>query len=183
MLGPLTLWRAYYHCPPCDAGCFPRDAALGLDGGSLSPTVLRMTGSAAALVSFAETSALLAELAGLRVDTKQVECCAEALGREIAAAERDSAFPSEDPPAPTMYLVLDGTGLPERKSEATAIDSPASGDTDPEPSAFVRREAERRGFPRVERGVVLGDGTAWIWRIAAENYPGAVQIVELFHAK
>ena len=216
VLGPLTLWRAYYHCPPCDAGCFPRDAALGLDGGSLSPAVLRMTGSTAALVSFAETSALLDELAGVRVHTEQVERCAEALGREIAATERDGAFPSEGPPAPTMYLGLDGTGLPVRKSEAAgragkqpdgsaesrhpntgrpqgdpgsasysgAIESAASRDTDPEPSAFarrVRREAERRGFPQARRRVVLGDGAAWIWRIAAEDYPGAIQIVDLFH--
>lgn len=231
VLGPLTLWRAYYHCPPCGHGCFPRDSALGLDRGSLSPAVLRMTGSAAALVSFAETSSLLAELAGVRVHTKQVERRAEALGREIAAAELDGAFPSEDPPADTTYLGMDGTGLPVRKSEAAgragkqpdgsaktreaklvvvwtaesrhpktgrpqrdpgsasysaAIESAASRDTDPQPSAFarrVRREAERRGFPRARRRVVLGDGAAWIWRIAAEDYPGAIQIVDLFHAK
>ena len=117
VLGPLTLSRAYYHCPACGTGCFPRDAALGLAHSSLSPGVLRMTGSAAAMVSFAETSALLAELAGVRVDTKQVERCAEALGREIAAAERDGAFPAEAPSAPTVYLGLDGTGLPVRSSE------------------------------------------------------------------
>ncbi len=117
MLGSLTLQRAYYHCPACAHGCCPRDAALGLDGASLSPGVLRMTGSTAALVSFAESSQLLAELAGVRVPAKQVERCAEALGREIAAAERDGAFPAEGPSAPTMYLGLDGTGLPMRASE------------------------------------------------------------------
>ena len=118
VLGPLTLSRAYYHCPSCGRGGCPRDAALGLAGSSLSPAVLRMTGSAAALVSFAETADLLAALAAVRVEAKQVERCAEALGREIAAAERDGAFPSEGPPAPTMYLGLDGTGLPVRKSGA-----------------------------------------------------------------
>ena len=231
VLGPLTLSRAYYHCPACGTGCFPRDAALGLAHSSLSPGVLRMTGSAAAMVSFAETSALLAELAGVRVDTKQVERCAEALGREIAAAERDGAFPAEAPSAPTVYLGLDGTGLPVRSSEtagragkqpdgsaktreaklvvvwtaesrhpstgcpmrdpgsasySAAIESAASRDTDPEPSPFarrVRREAERRGFPQAERRVVLGDGALWIWRVAAEDYPGSIQIVDLFHAK
>ena len=48
---------------------------------------------------------------------------------------------------------------------------------------LVRREAERRGFPQAARRVVLGDGAAWIWRLAAEDYPGAIQIVDLFHAK
>ena len=117
VLGPLTLQRAYYHCRACRRGVCPRDAALGLDGCCLSPAVLRMTGSTAALVSFDESSALLAELAGVRVETKQVERCAEALGHELAAADSAGVFPSSAPSAPTMYLGLDGTGLPVRSSE------------------------------------------------------------------
>jgi hypothetical protein len=54
---------------------------------SLTPGVLRMTGSAAAVVSFEESSALLHELAGVQVSVKQVERAAEALGGEIAADE------------------------------------------------------------------------------------------------
>ncbi len=61
--------RAYY-CPACGSGSYLRDAVLGLVGCSLSPGVLRMTGSAAALVSFAESSALLDELPGVRVEAK-----------------------------------------------------------------------------------------------------------------
>ena len=30
---------------------------------------------------------------------------------------------------------------------------------------------------------MLGDGARWIWKIADEMFPGAVQIVDLFHAK
>ena len=45
------------------------------------------------------------------------------------------------------------------------------------------REAERRGFPRARRRIILGDGASWIWRIATEDYPGAIQIVDLWHAK
>ena len=44
VLGPLRLERAYYHCELCEAGFCPRDRALGLQGGSLSPGVLRMAG-------------------------------------------------------------------------------------------------------------------------------------------
>ena len=39
VLGPLRLERAYYHCELCEAGFCPRDRALGLQGGSLSPGV------------------------------------------------------------------------------------------------------------------------------------------------
>lgn len=31
--------------------------------------------------------------------------------------------------------------------------------------------------------MVLGDGAAWIWRLAAEHFPTAVQIVDLSHAR
>ena len=55
---------------------------------SLTPGVLRMTGSTAALVSFQESRGLLQELAGIEVSTKQVERAAEALGAEIAVDER-----------------------------------------------------------------------------------------------
>ena len=47
----------------------------------------------------------------------------------------------------------------------------------------MRREAERRGFTPARRRVILGDGVPWIWRLASEDYPGAIQIVDLWHAK
>jgi hypothetical protein len=48
-LGPLCLERAYYHCARCQNGFCPRGRALGLESFSLTPGVLRMTASAAAL--------------------------------------------------------------------------------------------------------------------------------------
>jgi len=75
-----------------------------------------MTGSTAALLSFQESSALLHELAGVTVSASQVERAAEALGAEIAADERNCVEPM-GAAAPTMYLGMDGTGVPMRKSE------------------------------------------------------------------
>jgi hypothetical protein len=75
-----------------------------------------MTGKTAAMISFAETSEQLNDLAGVTVDAKQVERIAEALGREIAQDERTVVEPAV-PSAPTMYLGMDGTGIPMRVSE------------------------------------------------------------------
>jgi hypothetical protein len=75
-----------------------------------------MTGSAAALVSFVESSDLLRELAGVEVSASQVERAAEALGAEIAVDEHHCVEPTGDV-APTMYLGMDGTGVPMRNSE------------------------------------------------------------------
>jgi len=229
VLGDLTLERAYYHCAACQAGFSPRDQSLGLVGSSLSPAVTRMVGLVGALVSFAEGSELMRELAGVPVDAKQVERTAEALGGEIAQDERSVVEPAP-PCAPTMYLGMDGTGVPMRASElggrqgkqpdgsaktrevklvtvwsaegrddegmpvrddgsvtySAAIESAASRDTDETPSEFaqrVEREARRRGFDEAQRRVVLGDGAPWIWNLTDEHFPGAVQIVDLFHAK
>ena len=44
-------------------------------------------------------------------------------------------------------------------------------------------EASRRGIVSAVRVVVIGDGARWIWALANENFPDAVQIVDLFHAK
>ena len=229
VLGSLTLERAYYHCDTCRAGVCPRDRRLGLEDTSLSPATTRMVGLAAAEGSFAKASGLLWELAGVRIETKQVERTAEALGREVAADERDVVEPAPGA-APTMYLGLDGTGVPVRPSEVegrrgkqpdgsartrevklvtvwtaqardkdgkpvrdpgsvsynAAVESAASRDTDPLPSAFAKRvyrEAQRRGFDTAARRVVLGDGAAWIWRLSGEQFPGAIEIVDIYHAK
>jgi hypothetical protein len=116
VLGPLLLERAYYYCAQCESGFCPRDRHLHLELFSLTPGVLRMTASAAALVSFVESSGLLRELAGVDISASQVERAAEALGAEIAVDEHHCVEPAGDV-APTMYLGMDGTGVPMRKSE------------------------------------------------------------------
>ncbi len=232
VLGELRLARAYYHCEACGAGVCPRDAALGVQGASLSPGVTRMVGQVGAMVSFEEGHDLLRALAGVEVATKHVERAAEALGREIARDERRVVEPPppDAPVAPTLYLGMDGTGVPIRAADlegragkqpdgsaktrevklctvwsaegrdeegtpvrdagsvtySAAIESAASKDTDETPSAFaarVEREATRRGFDQAPRRAVLGDGAPWIWNLATEHFPGAVQIVDRFHAK
>jgi hypothetical protein len=232
VLGPLTLERAYYHCESCKSGFRPRDHALGLENMSLSPAVTRMVGLVGAMVSFAEGHELLHELGGVDVSIKNVERGAEALGREIADDERRAVQspPADQPTAPTLYLGMDGTGVPMRACEvegragkqpdgtsktrevklvtiwsaegrdkegtperdpgsvsySAAIESAAQRDTDEVPSEFaarVQREATRRGFDTAARRAVLGDGAKWIWNLADQHFPDAIQIVDRFHAK
>jgi hypothetical protein len=44
-------------------------------------------------------------------------------------------------------------------------------------------EAWKRGWSRAHKKVVVGDGAEWIWNLAKEHFPGAIQIVDLFHAR
>jgi hypothetical protein len=52
--------------------------------------------------------------------------------------------------------------------------------------AFGQRlflEAWKRGWGRALVRVVMGDGAEWIWNLAALHFPGAILIVDLYHAR
>ncbi len=44
-------------------------------------------------------------------------------------------------------------------------------------------EAERRGLRRAAQVIVIGDGAPWVWGIAGEHFPNAIEIVDLYHAR
>jgi hypothetical protein len=51
---------------------------------------------------------------------------------------------------------------------------------------FGRRlyaEVFERGWDRAIKKVVLGDGAEWIWNIADQHFAGAIQIVDIWHAR
>src|SRR2546426_5495625 len=124
-------------------------------------------------------------------------------------------------PIPTLYVEIDGTGVPVVAAETQA----RSGKQPDEPAhtreaklgcvftqtqldqkgrplrdeasttytgaietaeEFGRRiftEAYQRGWNRARKPVLLGDGAPWIWNLADEHFPGAIQIVDLYHAR
>lgn len=47
----------------------------------------------------------------------------------------------------------------------------------------IYAEAVRRGLDAAQKVVVLGDGAEWIRNIAETHFPGATQIVDLYHAR
>src|SRR5216684_712944 len=195
VLGPVTLARAWYHCPACGHGLAPRDAELGVAGASLSPGLRAMNDQAAAAGPFAKAARLLEDLAVVPL-----------------------------PPAPLpdkLYAVIDGTGVPMTSRETAGRDGKAEDgrartrevklavfftqdqvddegypvrDRDSssyiatfEPAAafagLVKAEGIRRGADHVRQFTILGDGAAWIWNIASSKFPEATQIVDLYHAR
>ena len=49
--------------------------------------------------------------------------------------------------------------------------------------SLVYAEARRRGSVAAHQLIVLGDGAPWIWNLADKHFPGATQIVDLYHAR
>jgi hypothetical protein len=82
---------------------------------------------------------------------------------------------------------------PQRSELAPGVyvDTPA-----PDSMRYVARRTAKGGFAwllyqlalqcgleQAQQVVILGDGAPWIWNLVAEHFPGAVQIVDLYHAK
>jgi hypothetical protein len=44
-------------------------------------------------------------------------------------------------------------------------------------------EAGKRGWSRAVKKVAMGDGSEWIWNNFHQHFPGAIQIVDLYHAR
>jgi hypothetical protein len=75
----------------------------------------------------------------------------------------------------------DAEGFPIRDPDSTTY----TGAIEPA-EEFGKRiylEAWRRGWSRAEKKVVMGDGAEWIWNLAEQYFPGALQIVDLYHAR
>jgi len=169
VLGLLNLSRAYYHCPACGTGFCPRDRALGLQGESLTPGVLRMVGQVGARVSFEEGHELLTELAGLDISTKHIERAAETLGSEIARDEQcgGETTPADQTVAPTLYLGMDGTGVPVRKEEL--VDRPGKQPDGTAKTREVKLVTVWSAEGRDEKGTPVRDNGSVTYSAAIES--------------
>lgn len=76
---------------------------------------------------------------------------------------------------------VDKEGRPVRDEESTSYVGAI--ETAEEFAERIYGEAKRRGLDRAQRVVILGDGAVWIWNIADECFPDAIQIVDLYHAR
>jgi hypothetical protein len=230
VLGPAHMLRAYYWCSHCRQGQFPADGARDIENTEFSPGVRRMlalVGSECS--SFDHGRQQMELLADLEVTAKAVERVTETIGADIARCQQEAiqqTMQLELPvavgqPIPTMYVEMDGTGLPmvaketqgrsgkgedgrahTREAKLGCVFTQATVDDQGRPvrdedsttytgaietaAEFSRRiytEAHRRGWNRAQFKVVMGDGADWIWNICEEQFPGAIQIVDLFHAR
>ena len=228
-LGEVTLSRPWYLCPHCHNGQFPADRQLDMEKHDFSPGVRRMQAIVGQESPFDHGREQMKLLAGLEVTAKSVERTAEAIGADIAAGEQREirkAIQLDLPviigkPIPTLYVEMDGTGVPVVKKETegrrgktdgqpahtrevklgcvftqTTWDKDGYAIRDPDSTTYTGAietaeefgkrlylEAWNRGWSHAQKKVVIGDGAEWIWNLADLHFPGAVHIVDLYHAR
>lgn len=160
---------------------------------------------------FEEASHLLFELIGLQTSAMQVQRVSEYYGGMLDIAIKrniTSCIPTLDSKeeidknAASTYVMLDGSMVFTREEKWKEIklarvfkqDSILQLSTtrsEIKSSVYVGHLGSVETFlPKLERHltgyrnmVILGDGARWIWNWAEDNYPGATQILDYFHAK
>jgi hypothetical protein len=75
----------------------------------------------------------------------------------------------------------DQEGFPIRDPDSTTYTGAI--ETAEEFGKRIYLQAGQRGWNRAVNKVVLGDGADWIWNLADLHFPGAIQIVDLYHAR
>jgi hypothetical protein len=76
---------------------------------------------------------------------------------------------------------VDKDGWPIREPDSTSYVGAV--ETADEFGYRIYTEAWRRGWEWATTKIVIGDGAVWIWNLANQHFPGAVQIVDLYHAR
>ena len=75
----------------------------------------------------------------------------------------------------------DADGRPVRAEDSTSY--VAAIETAEQFGLRIYTEAWRRGWCRAQKKAVIADGAVWIWNLADQHFPGAIQIVDLYHAR
>ena len=75
----------------------------------------------------------------------------------------------------------DEEGYPIRDPDSTTYTGAI--ETAEEFGKRIYLEAWKRGWSRAKKKVVIADGAEWIWNLVAQYFPGAVEIVDLYHAR
>jgi hypothetical protein len=227
VLGPVKVKRAYYYDQECGKGHCPKDTALDIVGTSFSPGVRRIMSRVGAYRPFGLGHEDIKEMAGICVDTKEVERVSNQLGEEVEVFNKKEAAVSLSgkvipiKSVPKMYICIDGTGVPVVKSETvdrkgkgedghaktresklgcvftqSTVDEKGKPIRDEASTSYVGSietadvfgtriyaEAVSRGLDRAKKVCVIGDGALWIWNIADEHFYGAIQVIDLYHAR
>jgi hypothetical protein len=228
-LGVVPFARSFYQCDHCPQSRFPDDECLDIVNTTYSPGVRRLMARAGSQTQFEQAAEDLLCYAGLKIEPREIERVAEAVGREVEQwlseeqahlVQHEVNTPPKLKTGTKFYISFDGTGIPMRKGELVGrpgkqadgsartreaklgcvftqinLDKKGRPQRDPDSTTYVGAiesstlfgwrmyaEAVRRGLEQAPMVIVLTDGQRYNYTIAQTHFPGAVHIVDLFHA-
>jgi hypothetical protein len=209
-LGSIRLNRRYTWCPD-GGGTFPADHALGIDG-FLTRQATRLLVLAGVEHSFARAQQVIQEFCGWQVDDEVIRQATHAQARRAAATRPDRGDGQRFARAEGVVEVLIDAGKVNTrdgwrdvkiglfcKRQAGPPATPEEWDERDLPAPTVRTvvaaiegcdefgprlraESDRLGVTTSSAVTVLADGAEWIWNLAADHWPQATGVLDVYHA-
>lgn len=166
--------------------------------------IICMTGQS---VVYEEASELIKELINIELGSLQIQRVCVYYGSSIDSlveSNCETIIPQLEvkDKEETTYVMVDGAMLFTREDQWKEIKLGRIFQQHQVVSMHAKRKEIRRSiyvshlgsvdyfFPKFERHlvgyknkVIIGDGARWIWNWAEDNYPGALQILDFYHAK
>lgn len=209
-LGAVRLNREYtWHRD--EGGRFRADQVLGIDG-FLTRQATRLLALAGVEHSFSRAQQVVQEFCGWQVDDDVIRRATHAQARRAAATRADrSDAPRFARASGAVGVLIDAGKVNTRdgrrdvkiglfcKREAGEPATPEEWDERALPGptartvraaiagcdafgAHLREESDRLGVTTAPEVTVLGDGAEWIWNLAAEHWPQAAGVLDVYHA-
>jgi hypothetical protein len=206
-LGQVAYRRPRWRCEDCGHECYPHDAVLCFLEHRLSWALAKVASRLAAqLGSFEEARDALEEDYGVHLAKETIRAVAEAAGQRILQQEDDLRQRIQERQAPLpesgqipakACVFADGTtvhteGDWHEVRVATVTTEDAAGRTMARQSrarflpvdevAWVLLLLAREvGYANAPLRAFIADGAQWLWRLAEQYFPSAVQILDWYH--
>jgi hypothetical protein len=194
-----------------DGGTFRADRVLGIEG-FLTRQATRLVTLAGVEHSFARAQQLVQEFCGWQVDDEVIRRATHAQAKRAAAERADRGDAARFARASGVVEVLIDAGKVNTldgwrdvklglfcKREAGSPATPAQWDERDLPAPTIRTvraaidgcdafggrlrvESDRLGVTAAADVTVLGDGAEWIWNLAADHWPQAAGVLDVYHA-
>ncbi len=189
-----------------EGGIYPLDQALGLEGSHGQTQAVQEVVSLVCLEkAFDPACDLLQRLLGLSISPPAAQELAESAGERASKLPQAVLAPPVSAENKTLIIALDGCQAPQKDGwhEVKVADLYAN--------EYRTKTASKRGkliykeylatledavglgnklwqtacrwqAEKAKRIVVMGDGAPWIWNLSALHFPGALEIVDFYHA-
>jgi hypothetical protein len=177
VLGPVIVQRAYYYDRDRGEEYCPKDVVLDIAETSFSPGLRRIIARVGAYRPFGLGHADIKEMAGIEVDPKAIERVSHRLGKEV-----EGFYQKEGNPfllgnivllglVGTMYICMDGTGVPVVKPEAASRKGKGEQGQAKTREAklgcvFTQTTVDEKAYPKRDEG--------------STSYVGAIEKTEVF---
>lgn len=207
LIGRVVINRALYYCQGCGSYIRPLDRLWQLPSGHNSEGIERITALLGAFMPFESAEKVLYETSGVYLSDTTIRTVSENVGAEIenviqTEIEKSQKNHLPEPKADVLAILADGTMVNTRDEQWKEVKvgavanytrvnekelklkkvsyTTSLGNVDTfRPRLWA--EAYRRGAQGKEATLFLGDGSHWIWNLADELFPGAIQVLDFWH--